>query len=156
VDALKFVRQRHGLTGGDLDRVRRQQAFLAGLANRMFSAGTLADPGKVSDLVTALTKAVVLDKGWDLISFAQQLSELNGDHIEFTTIPTIRPNLSTPSDGSAVEVNPNAVKAFVQNMLNPAPPVSTPPDVNRKQVQEKVQKIANVQPIDAGGIPCVD
>jgi LCP family protein required for cell wall assembly len=156
VDALKFVRQRHGLNGGDLDRVRRQQAFLAGLANRLFSAGTLADPTKVGNLVDALTKAVVLDKGWDLISFAQQLNDLNGDKIEFTTIPTIRPNLATPSDGSAVEVNPGQVKAFVQNMLDPAPPVQAPPDVNRKQVQEKVQKIANVQPIDAGGIPCVD
>ena len=30
-DALAFVRQRHGLPLGDLDRVRRQQAFLAGL-----------------------------------------------------------------------------------------------------------------------------
>jgi LCP family protein required for cell wall assembly len=156
VDALKFVRQRHGLNGGDLDRVRRQQAFLAGLANRLFSAGTLADPAKVSNLADALTKAVVLDKGWDLISFAQQLNDLNGDKIEFTTIPTIRPNLPTPSDGSAVEVNPGQVKAFVQNMLNPAPPVQAPPDANRRQVQEKVQNIANVQPIDAGGIPCVD
>ncbi|MEV4312587.1 LCP family protein [Actinocrispum sp. NPDC049592] len=160
IDALKFVRQRHGLAGGDLDRVRRQQAFLAGLANRMFSAGTLADPGKVSSLVDALTKAVVLDKGWDLLGFAQQLRDLTGDHIEFTTIPTIRPNLPTPSDGVAVEVSPAAVKAFVQNLLDPAPP--TPPGEGtpdaRKIVvqQEKVQKIANVQPIDAGGIPCVD
>jgi len=160
VDALKFVRQRHYLTNGDLDRVRRQQAFLAGLANRMFSAGTLADPMKVTDLVTALTKAVVLDKGWDLISFAQQINGLTGDRIQFQTIPTIRPNLATPSDGSAVEVNPAQVKAFVQNLLTPPTDTETPapPDPQgRKTVQnQQVQKIANVQPIDAGGIPCVD
>jgi LCP family protein required for cell wall assembly len=161
VDALKFVRQRHGLTGGDLDRVRRQQAFLAGLANRMFSAGTLADPGKVINLVDALTKAVVLDKGWDLLSFAQQLNELSGDRFEFQTIPTIRPNLSTPSDGSAVEISPNQVRAFVQNLLNPPPAVATPPDLTGKEpVLDKptarVKQIADVQPIDAGGIPCID
>jgi LCP family protein required for cell wall assembly len=166
VDALKFVRQRHYLTNGDLDRVRRQQAFLAGLANRMFSAGTLADPMKVTDLVNALTRAVVLDKGWDLISFAEQLNGLTGDRIEFQTIPTIRPNLATPSDGSAVEVNPTQVKAFVQNLLTPptgsetptAPTTpSTPDPQGRKTVQNQpVQKIANVQPIDAAGIPCVD
>ncbi|MFD1047109.1 hypothetical protein ACFQ1S_16905, partial [Kibdelosporangium lantanae] len=142
--------------------VRRQQAFLAGLANRMFSAGTLADPMKVTDLVTALTKAVVLDKGWDLIGFAQQINGLTGDRIEFRTIPTIRPNLATPSDGSAVEVNPAQVKAFVQDLLTPPAQedtgVTTPPEAQgRKTVQNQpVQKIANVQPIDAGGIPCVD
>ena len=43
-DALAFVRQRHGLPLGDLDRVRRQQAFLAGLSHKVLSAGTLADP----------------------------------------------------------------------------------------------------------------
>jgi LCP family protein required for cell wall assembly len=158
VDALKFVRQRHGLAGGDLDRVRRQQAFLAGLANRMFSAGTLADPSKVSDLVNALTKAVVLDKGWDLLSFAQQLNALSGNRIEFQTIPTIRPNLSTPADGSAVEVNPNAVRSFVQGLLNPAPPNAQVPDAAGKRTvqDENVKNIASVQPIDAGEIPCVD
>jgi LCP family protein required for cell wall assembly len=159
VDALKFVRQRHGLTNGDLDRVRRQQAFLAGLANRMFSAGTLTDPGRISDLVSALTKAVVLDKDWDLLSFAQQLGDLTGDKIQFTTIPTGRINLATPSDGSAVEVNPNAVRSFVQDLLEPpvAPPAPPDSDAASKTIkQERVQKIANVEPINAGAIPCVD
>ncbi|MBP2320051.1 LCP family protein required for cell wall assembly [Kibdelosporangium banguiense] len=162
IDALKFVRQRHGLTNGDLDRVRRQQAFLAGLANRMFSAGTLTDPSRISDLVSALTKAVVLDKGWDLMSFAQQLGDLTGDKIQFTTIPTGRINLATPSDGSAVEVNPNQVRAFVQNLLDPpaAPPVQRQPDADAAGKiivnQERVQRIANVEPINAGAIPCVD
>ena len=70
MDALKFVRQRHGLPNGDLDRVRRQQAFLAGLANQLFSSGTLTVPGRITALVDALTKSVVLDKNWDLMSFA--------------------------------------------------------------------------------------
>jgi LCP family protein required for cell wall assembly len=156
IDALKFVRQRHGLTNGDLDRVRRQQAFLAGLANRMFSAGTLTDPGRISGLVNALTKAVVLDKGWDLMSFGQQLGDLTGDKIQFTTIPTGRINLATPSDGSAVEVNPNAVRSFVQDLLEPP---AAPPDADaagKTVKQERVQKIANVEPINAGAIPCVD
>jgi LCP family protein required for cell wall assembly len=165
VDALKFVRQRHGLTNGDLDRVRRQQAFLAGLANRMFSAGTLADPAKTMNLVGALTKAVVLDRNWDLISFAQQLSALSGNQLQFQTIPTLRINLPTPSDGSAVEVNPIQVKAFVQDLLNPpppappAPPGTQRPDNQQPDAQSKrinTKQVADVQPINAGGIPCVD
>ncbi|MGH3924962.1 MAG: LCP family protein, partial [Pseudonocardiaceae bacterium] len=52
-DALAFVRQRHGLPRGDLDRVVRQQVFLASLANRVLSAGTLANPGRISELIAA-------------------------------------------------------------------------------------------------------
>ena len=37
--ALAFVRQRHGLDGGDLDRIGRQQAFAAGLAQRLQDGG---------------------------------------------------------------------------------------------------------------------
>lgn len=36
--ALSFVRQRHGLPRGDLDRVTRQQAFMASLAHEAISA----------------------------------------------------------------------------------------------------------------------
>ncbi|MGH3769945.1 MAG: LCP family protein, partial [Pseudonocardiaceae bacterium] len=42
--ALAFVRQRHGLPRGDLDRIVRQQAYLASLANKVLTAGTLANP----------------------------------------------------------------------------------------------------------------
>ena len=33
-DALKFVRQRHGLPNGDLDRTHRQQAFITGVITK--------------------------------------------------------------------------------------------------------------------------
>jgi anionic cell wall polymer biosynthesis LytR-Cps2A-Psr (LCP) family protein len=36
--ALAFVRQRHGLPRGDLDRVVRQQAFLASFAHEVSSS----------------------------------------------------------------------------------------------------------------------
>ncbi len=43
-DALSFVRQRGGLPRGDLDRIVRQQVFLAAVANKVLSTGTLTDP----------------------------------------------------------------------------------------------------------------
>jgi LCP family protein required for cell wall assembly len=160
VSALKFVRQRHHLPNGDLDRVRRQQAFLAGLANRLFSAGTLADPGRLGDLVDVLTKSVVLDRHWDLLGFAQQAATLTGDRIQFSTIPTVRPDLDTPEDGSAVEVDPGRVLAYFRGLQRggtvhhghdkrgkkphePRPGLTAPMDTTE-------------QPITAGGVPCVN
>lgn len=119
--ALSFVRQRHGLPRGDLDRVVRQQVFMAGLARKVVSAGTLANPGKLNSLLDAVKKSVVLNQGWDVLSFAQQLSGLTGGQIQFRTIPVLDLNLTTP-DGSAVQVDPAEIQAFIQGLSQSAKP----------------------------------
>lgn len=115
VDALAFVRQRHGLLRGDLDRVVRQQVFLAGLANKVLSAGTLTDPGKLERLTEAIKKSVVVNKGWDILSFAQQMKDFTGGQIEFHTIPIENPEFETP-DGLAIKINPSEVRNFVAKL----------------------------------------
>jgi LCP family protein required for cell wall assembly len=112
--ALAFVRQRHGLDGGDLDRIARQQAFSAGLAQRLTEAGTLSDPAKLDRLVDIATRHVVLDSGWDIDQLAVQLRQVAGDSVVFHTIPTGRPDLHTPVDGVAVEIDPAAVRQFAK------------------------------------------
>ncbi|MEQ3553296.1 LCP family protein [Pseudonocardia nematodicida] len=124
--ALAFVRQRHGLPGGDLDRVRRQQAFLAGLTHRLLSAGTLADPAAVTALLRAVNGAVVLDQGWDLTSMIAHASGLRGDRVEFRTVPTGRPDLPTGGEGVAVEVDRDEVSAFFAGLAEPDPPAAPP------------------------------
>lgn len=118
--ALAFVRQRHGLADGDLDRIARQQAFAAGLAQRVLTAGTLADPVRLQRLVDIATRHVVLDRGWDLDQALSQLRRVSGEELTFHTIPTGRPDLRTPADGIAVEVDRDAVRAFVGSLLRPA------------------------------------
>ncbi len=114
-EALAFVRQRHGLPRGDIDRVVRQQVFMAGLARKVISAGTLANPQKFRNLKTAIENSVVLNEGWDIIDFANQMSDLTGGQIEFHTIPVGSIGLDTP-DGSAVEVDPWQVQQFIEGL----------------------------------------
>ncbi|MBE8525794.1 LCP family protein [Amycolatopsis sp. H6(2020)] len=115
--ALAFVRQRHGLTS-DLDRISRQQAFLSGMAKKVLSAGTFTDPSKLSSLVGAVQGSVVLDKGWDILSFAQQLRGMSSGAIAFSTIPVQSLSLPTPSDGDAVKVDPAQVQQFVRTTIS--------------------------------------
>jgi LCP family protein required for cell wall assembly len=115
--ALAFVRQRHGLTS-DLDRIARQQAFLSGMAKKVLSAGTLTDVSKLNSLVGAVQGAVVLDKGWDVLSFAQQLRGMTSGAIGFATIPVQSLSLPTPSDGDAVKVDPAQVQQFVRTAIS--------------------------------------
>ena len=95
-DALAFVRQRRGLEDGDLDRIARQQAFLAGMASRMLSTGTLSDPAAVRRLVDAVTRHVVLDRGWNLDRLITQFGRMSGGDIRFVTIPTGTPGARHP------------------------------------------------------------
>ena len=125
-DAMAFVRQRHGLPRGDLDRVRRQQAFLAGLSRSMLSSGTLSNPGKLSGLFRSLQQSIVLDQGWDVLTFAQQMQNLSGGTITFDTIPVEDPGYSTP-EGEAVEVDPHQVRQTVQRVNEGLPPKPAAP-----------------------------
>jgi LCP family protein required for cell wall assembly len=125
--ALAFVRQRHGLDGGDLDRITRQQAFLAGLTHQVISTGTLTDPSTVARLLGVVTKYVVIDSGWNLDQVVGQLGHLAGADVVFRTIPTIRPDLRTPYDGVAVEIDPDRVRDFVHTVLYEDPRATDAP-----------------------------
>jgi LCP family protein required for cell wall assembly len=116
--ALAFVRQRHGLPGGDLDRITRQQVFLASAANRLLSAGTLANPFTLDRLTGVLARSVTLDSGWDVLSFATQMQGLSAGSVTFRTIPTGTDELATSEDGQAVQVDPAQVRAFVADAID--------------------------------------
>ncbi|MFI9006684.1 LCP family protein [Actinosynnema sp. NPDC053489] len=139
-EALAFVRQRYGLLRGDLDRIVRQQVFMAGLAKQILSAGTLSDPGKLRALIDALTKSIVLDKNWDVLRFATQMKDLTGGSLKFETIPTGNPELATPEDGTAIEVNERDVKKFFKTLSSDPKAVgSTAPTVDNAAVTVEVR-----------------
>ena len=124
VPALAFVRQRENLPRGDLDRIVRQQVFMSGMAKKVLSTGVLTSPSKIGQLQAAVTESVVLDRGWDVFSFAAKMTEFTGGKLEFNTIPTGRPDLKT-DDGDAIEIDPEKVKAYVAGLIGP-PPAQSP------------------------------
>lgn len=118
--ALAFVRQRHGLPDGDLDRIKRQQVFMASMAHTILSAGVLTSPSKLNGLIGAIQKSITLDQGWDILSFAQQMQGMTAGEIQFVTIPIVNITYHTVSDGDAVEVDPAQVQQFVHNLVSTA------------------------------------
>ncbi|WP_438646533.1 LCP family protein [Rhodococcus opacus] len=120
-DALSFVRQRHDLPRGDLDRIVRQQVFMASLVGKVLSAKTLSDPGKLNELSGAVQRSVVLDDDWDIIEFATQLQDLAGGKVQFETIPVADLNGMTDYGESIVEVEPKDVKKYVAGLVGEEP-----------------------------------
>ncbi|MGK5113044.1 MULTISPECIES: LCP family protein [unclassified Geodermatophilus] len=88
-DALKFVRQRHGLPRGDFDRIVRQQVFIAGVLRKMLSDEVLLDLGKQRELVQAASQSLTVDQGLDLFQLAEQMQSVTAGSIEFQTIPYV-------------------------------------------------------------------
>ena len=90
--ALAYVRLRHVLAGTDIGRIKRQQAFIAAMTDKLFSAGTLTRPDRLYRFADALTKSITTNpeiahvKG--LIDLADQLSNIDLHHIKFVTMPS--------------------------------------------------------------------
>lgn len=127
VQALQFVRQRHFLPRGDLDRVRRQQYFLTAAFRQVASVGILT---KLHSLGNAVQKSVFLDQNLNLTDLGSQLQNLQANNIVSKTIPTT----SVYSGGVyTLRVNVKKVQSYIATLLNPAPttpasssPTSTP------------------------------
>lgn len=119
--SLAFVRQRHGLANGDLDRTHRQQAFLASAAHKLQSEGVFGDLGKVQALLNVAKKDVVVDSGFDLLSFIQHARSVASGDVEFYTLPIAG---YANIDGEAVNlVDLQQVRKTAARLLAGLPPV---------------------------------
>lgn len=104
--ALQFVRQRHGLPGGDFDRVVRQQYFLSVEAQQILSAGTLLNPVKLNNVLGAIGGSLETDANLNMLDLAMQLKGLRGSGIHSATIPLADPPTSmVPLHGQQASVD---------------------------------------------------
>ena len=88
--ALAFVRQRHGLPNGDIDRIARQQQFIGALSHKVLSAGTLLNPLKLKGFLDAATRSLQADKGLsgnDIKNLALRLRGFSSGGVLFSTAP---------------------------------------------------------------------
>lgn len=116
--ALSFVRQRHDLPRGDLDRVTRQQVFMASMAHDIISGQTLSSPSTLSRLRQAVQRSMVLSEGWDIMDFVQQMQKLAGGNVAFATIPVLAEDgWSDDGTQSVVRVDPEEVQQWVAGLL---------------------------------------
>jgi LCP family protein required for cell wall assembly len=139
--ALAFVRQRHGLPRGDLDRIVRQQYFLGATFRKMKSAGVIGNPLKLKRLLDAIGSSIRMDAGLDPLQLARQVSGLASGNLQFKTVP----NKGTANiDGRSVVLLDDAkLPAFFRDIAgesgngdgNKAAPAKTVP---RDQVSVQV------------------
>jgi LCP family protein required for cell wall assembly len=123
--SLAFVRQRRDNVKGDfyynnftdLDRERRQQAFIASLAYKLKQAGTFANPAKLTDILNVAEQNIAVDDGFDLIKFAGEAESLTSGNVSFHTLPIASYADLGGTIGDVNIVSLPAVQADVQSLI---------------------------------------
>ncbi|MBY3989672.1 LCP family protein [Rhodococcus fascians] len=163
--ALSFVRQRHGLDNGDLDRTKRQQAFVAGVMAKLSASGVLANISELRALIAGTKNDIVIDAGLDPIGLAGGAGAVMKGDIDFYTLPITGYDTVDGQDVNLVDVD--AIRAEAARLIGPAQPTPatldptsdpTPPPLE-VAVPEPSQDLPAAQDQGVhsdGGIPCVD
>ncbi|MGA5130769.1 LCP family protein [Streptomyces olivoreticuli] len=148
--ALAFVRQRHGLTGGDLDRTHRQQAFISSVTHKLKSQGVWSDLGKLQGLFDVVKKDVVIDDRWNILDFARQAPNLTGGNAEFHTLPIA--GFATRKGEDVNLVDPVKVRSLVQAMIGRQAPAPDEPSVPARSAAPADAASTTVDVRNASGI----
>ncbi|GGP73864.1 LCP family protein [Streptomyces abikoensis] len=164
--ALAFVRQRHGLDGGDLDRTHRQQAFLSSVTHKLKTQGVFDDLGKLRGLFGVVKKDLVVDSKLNVIDFARQAGNLTGGNVEFNTLPTEGP--ANRNNEEVELVDQDKIRALVRERiggstqspssspsLSSSPP-SSPSSATASSPSSSPGGGFAGESVKEGGIPCVN
>jgi LCP family protein required for cell wall assembly len=127
-DAVKFVRQRHGLPRVDLDRIVRQQVFIGGVLRKMISEDVLLDLGRQRELAQAASSALTVDRDLQLLDLAEQMQSVTAGSIEFQTIPIVTPDGRDDQGRSIVQLEDEETlhAVFADLSAEPEEPAPSP------------------------------
>jgi LCP family protein required for cell wall assembly len=98
--ALAFVRERHIGYGSDLQRISRQQVFLASLTQKIKQSSSLSSPTKLYSLVHDIASSLTTDSGLtltDMYAVANSLKGLSASALQFIMAPVV-PYPSNPNN----------------------------------------------------------
>lgn len=182
--AMSFVRQRRDTSDDgpyltDLDRSRRQQAFMIALAEKLKSSSTFMNPLTVASLMDATKNYVALDSNFDAITFLRIAKDAANHGAGFITLPIVE---FDEIDGKAVNVvDVDEVQAIVASIFDGS--YWDQPEADSAPADEAVEENASDdesgeapaapsgparndagnavydswdQPIRTGGVPCVN
>jgi hypothetical protein len=98
--ALAFVRERHIGLGSDLQRIQRQQLFLASVAQQMKASASITDPTKLYSLVHDVASSLTTDTGLsftEMYAIANSMKSLSTKALQFISVP-VEPYPLNPGD----------------------------------------------------------
>jgi LCP family protein required for cell wall assembly len=92
--AIRFVRSRKTVAGGDLGRIQNQQKFMAAAIDKITSVDTLLHLGRIRELHDVVKDNLRVDEGTgllDLYRLGQRFRAFNPNNYEAYTVPNLGP-----------------------------------------------------------------
>jgi LCP family protein required for cell wall assembly len=117
--ALGFVRQRRDVNDAfftDLDRTRRQQAFIASLVSALRHSGALSSPSKLRTLLAVAKQHFAIDADFDLDGFIRYASASADRQVVFYTLPVIDFSM-TPYGEDINIIDESTIRSIVHDLL---------------------------------------
>ena len=126
IESLKYVRTRDFDGMGDLGRMQRQQQFVSAIFRKATSSGTLLNPFKVKNLISAAFKTVKTDETLnqsDIVTLAKQIRNLTPGKMRTMTVPLGNSNGFAPGLGSVVIWDETLAPELFDRLRNDRPVV---------------------------------
>ena len=126
IESLKYVRTRDFDGMGDLGRMQRQQQFVSAIFRKATSSGTLLNPFKVKNLISATFKTVKTDETLnqgDIVTLAKQIRNLTPGKMRTMTVPLGNSNGYVAGLGSVVIWDENLAPELFDRLRNDKPVV---------------------------------
>jgi LCP family protein required for cell wall assembly len=125
--AMSFVRQRRDADDAlftDLDRSRRQQAFMVSLVSALHRHGALSTPTRLRALLEVAKQNVAVDASFDLEDFMRNASAFPNRPVSLYTLPVT--DFAELSDGEDVNIiDVSTIRSIVHNLLAADSPAAT-------------------------------
>jgi LCP family protein required for cell wall assembly len=117
--AMAFVRQRRDANDAlftDLDRTRRQQAFIVSLVSALRRGEALSIPTRLRALLDVAKQNVAVDAGFDLDDFVRNASAFPNRPVVLYTLPVT--DFGEISDGEDVNfIDTSTIRSIVHNLV---------------------------------------
>lgn len=149
-EALQYARSRHGNNGegSDFARSRRQQKILLAVKDKVFSANTILNPKRVSDLIGTVKDNVETNLStWEVLRLASFARDLNPDEIAHYVLdsgpesPLYQTNLNgayvlLPDNDDWSGIRTIAANVFEENpSFSPVSPNNAPSQLVRVRIE---------------------
>jgi LCP family protein required for cell wall assembly len=120
--AMAFVRQRRDANDAmftDLDRTRRQQAFIVSVVSALRRSGALSSPSRLRALLDVARQNVAVDAGFDLEDLMRNASAFPNRAVTLYTLPVA--SFGEISDGEYVNfIDTSAIRSVVHGLVTGA------------------------------------
>ncbi|GAB3002177.1 LCP family protein [Mycobacterium bourgelatii] len=126
--AVSFVRQRrdgNDTVFTDLDRTRRQQAFIVSLVNALRHGDAFSTPTRLRELLNVAKQNVAVDAGFDFEDFVRNAPTMLNRPIRLYTLPVT--GFGELSNGAYVNyVDVPTIRSIVQGLVGTDSPTPSP------------------------------